>query len=342
MKIAFINIYQGEAKRGLETFVNELVKRIEGDDQVDIFGGGSKPLARWPYLWRFYIDPHGVKIALYTLKILPKLWKEKYDIVLPLNGGWQPALIRLLTWLTGGKMVIPGQSGIGWDDRNNLWCFPDAFVALTPKAKRWAKKANPLLGNIVMIPNGVDLTSFKQKGRKYPTKLKKPIILCVGALTPQKRIDLVIDAVAKLKNASLLIAGDGELKQKLIEKGKKLLGDRFRLVSVKHRQMPEVYRAADLFTLVPEESEAFGIVYVEAIASNLPVIAIDDEQRREIIGDAGLFIDDPTKIDLYANTLREALSKKWGDKPRKQAEKYDWDEIADQYEQLFESLLDES
>ena len=49
---------------------------------------------------------------------------EKYDVVVPLNGGWQPALLRIITWVYGGKVVISGQAGMGWDDRNNLWCFP--------------------------------------------------------------------------------------------------------------------------------------------------------------------------------------------------------------------------
>ncbi|MBU0923218.1 glycosyltransferase family 4 protein, partial [Patescibacteria group bacterium] len=265
------------------------------------------------------------------------IWKEKPDIVIPLNGGWQPAFIRLTTWFYGGKMVASGQSGMGWDDRNNLWSFPNVFIALSSKALRWAKRANPLIRS-KYIPNGVDLNNFNPSGPKYKTKLKSPLVLCVGALTSSKRIDLTIKAVAKLKNVNLLVVGDGDTEGELKDLGKRLLGNRFQLAQVPFQKMPEIYRAADIFTLAPEGSEAFGIVYVEAMAVNLPVVAIDDEQRREIVGNAGMFID-PTDIEKYSKALDMALKKEWGDKPRKQAEKFNWDKIAKEYEVLFTDLL---
>ena len=336
MKIAFLNIYQNTVDRGAETFVSELSRRLQKNHDVDILSGRKLLPKRWPILWRLFIDPQSLQVAWFTLRNLPKVWQKKYDIVIPLNGGWQPAFIRLVTWFYGGKMIIAGQSGIGWDDRNNLWSFPNVFIALSSKALRWAKRANPLIKS-KYIPNGVDLKNFNPSGPKYKTKLKSPLILCVGALTPSKRIDLTIKAVAKLKNAGLLVVGDGDTEGELKDLGKKLLGSRFQLTQVPFQKMPEIYRAADIFTLAPEGSEAFGIVYVEAMAANLPVVAIDDEQRKEIIGNAGIFVDS-TDIKKYSKALDMALKNKWGDKPRKQAEKFDWDKIVQKYENLFVSL----
>jgi len=339
MKIALINIYQGEIERGAETFVLELSKRLAINHLVKVFSGGKKPQKRWSIIWRAFLDPHGIQVFIWTLKILPHIWKAKYDIVIPLNGGWQPAFLRLITWLYGGKMVASGQSGMGWDDRNNLWSFPDAFITLTSKAKNWAKKANPFLKNIVYIPNGVDLNKFKPQGNKYKTGLKKPIVLCVGALTPQKRINLVIDAVSKLNEVSLLVAAGDKDRVNIAKLGRALLGRRFKLISVPYTNIPDVYRVADVFTLVSESTEAFGNVFVEAMATNLPVVAVNDEQRREIIGDAGFYVDNPTDLNSYSEALKKALSVNWGNKPRKQAEKFDWDKIAKKYEELFTSLL---
>jgi glycosyltransferase involved in cell wall biosynthesis len=337
MKIAFLNIYQNTVDRGAETFVSELSKRLGKNHGVDILSGRKLLPQRRPILWRLFIDPQSLFIAWFTLKKLPQVWREKYDIIIPLNGGWQPAFIRLITWLYGGKMVIAGQSGMGWDDRNNLWSFPNYFIALSSKALRWAKKANPLVRS-KYIPNGVDLKKFNPLGSKYKTKLKKPIILCVGALTSSKRIDLTIKAVVKLKDVSLLVVGDGSTESELKSSGKKLLGKRFELIKASFKKMPEIYRVADIFTLVPEGSEAFGIVYAEALATNLPIVAIDDEQRKEIAGDAGMFVD-PTDIEEYSKKLNMTLKKEWGDKPRKQAEKFDWDKVAQKYEDLFISLI---
>ena len=338
MKILFLNIYQKKVERGAETFVNELSKRLAVNHQVDIISSDRLAPQRWPFIWRAFLDANGIFIAWFTLKNLFAIWKKKYDIIIPLNGGWQPAFVRMVTWFYGGKMVISGQSGIGWDDRNNLWCFPDCFVALSTKAEKWANKAMPWI-KTEFIPNGVDLKKFIPNSQSFASGLNKPIILCVGALIKQKRIDLVIKAVSKLKSVSLLVVGDGELKEALLKMGKQLLGKRFRLIKIPFDQMSKVYRCADVFTLVPESSEAFGVVFVEALSSNLPVVTINDEQRREIVGEAGLFVE-ATDIDIYAKALKKALVINWADKPRKQAQKFDWDKIAKEYEKLFRVILE--
>jgi len=337
MKIAFLNITQNLVDRGAETFVTEISKRLARDNQIEVISGDKLPGRKWPIFWRAFLDPYSIDVALFTLRNIPRLWKNKYDVVVPLNGGWQPALVRLITWLYGGKMLISGQSGEGWDDRNNLWCFPDAFVAISKRAQRWARGANPLIQDVYYIPNGVDLDQFRPDGEKIETKLKKPIILCVGALTVKKRIELVIRGVAELNKASLLVVGEGEQKDDLLQLGKKLLGNRFELISVKHNLMPAIYRAADIFTLLPEETEAFGIVFAEAMATNLPVVTISDEPRKEIVGEAGICVN-PVRRKDYVKALQSALNRNWGDKPRDQAANFDWDKIAKQYEEIFKSL----
>jgi glycosyltransferase involved in cell wall biosynthesis len=101
--------------------------------------------------------------------------------------------------------------------------------------------------------------------------------------------------------------------------------------------MPSVYATADLFSYPTSTWESFGIVLVEAIASGLGVVATDDPIRREIVGNAGIFVD-PTDTKAYSEALKEALETNWGDEPRKQAEKFSWDKIAKQYEKLFTDL----
>jgi glycosyltransferase involved in cell wall biosynthesis len=259
-------------------------------------------------------------------------------VIIPTNGRLQVVIIRKIAWLTGAKIIVSGQSGIGWDDKVNLLSFPNVFVALTEKAKKWAKKFNRFV-RVEKIPNGVDLNKFSLVGESYKADLKKPIVLAVGAFTGQKRLDLVIKAVSKLKDVSLLlVGGGGDLKEKLESEGKKLLGNRFQILSVSFAEMPKVYRVASVFTLPSASSEAFGNVLVEAMATNLPVVATDDEQRQEIVGDAGILVN-PADTDAYANALQKALDRNWGNRPRKQAEKFSWDEIALKYEMLLKSIL---
>jgi len=310
MKIAFLNKYQNEVSRGSETFVYELSRRLSKNHEVDVISD----------------------VNYFTLL------KKKYDLIIPTNGRWQVIITRKITWLTGAKMIVSGQSGMGWDDRVNLYAFPDTFVALSSRALVWAKKINPLVKS-VYIPNGVDLEKFTFKGEPFKVSLKKPIVLAVGAFTEQKRMDLIIKAVAKMNGVSLLmVGGGGELQEKLNEEGKRLLGDKFELKSVPFEKMPEIYRVADVFTLPSLSSESFGNVLVEAMASGLPIVATDDPIRREIVGNAGIFVD-PTNINEYTKALETALKTNWGDKPRRQAEKFSWDEIAKKYNDLLIEII---
>ncbi|MBI4039601.1 glycosyltransferase family 4 protein [Candidatus Daviesbacteria bacterium] len=334
MKIAFLNISQSLVQRGAETFVRELSTRLAQDHQVTVVSGHKIPPGRWPIIWRFFIDGHGLYILWFTLSKIPLLWKEKFDVVVPLNGGWQSLLVRVLTLLYGGKMIISGQSGKGWDDRVNLWFFPSRFVALSSSLSKWAKRINPFT-EVSYIPNGVDLVRFTPEGAKAKVSLNGPIFLCVGALTHEKRIDLAIRAVYKLAKGSLLVIGQGKDEKQLSLLGQQLLGNRFKIVSADFEQMPNWYRAAHIFTLPSPSYRAFEIVLVEAMACNLPVVVNDDPIRREIVQEAGLFVN-PDKIEAYAKALDQALARSWYNKPRIQAEKFSWDKITQQYLQLFQ------
>lgn len=337
MKIAFINIYQDVVERGAEIYVSEVSKRLSKSNEVRVLSFSQKTKPRWPLVWRAYLDPHGFQTFWCTLKVIPTLFKERFDAVIPVNGGWQPALVRLVTWIYGGKMIISGQSGIGWDDRNNLWCFPDSFVALTEYAGKWARRVNPFV-KVKVIANGVDYQRFAKEELKLRFDLERPVILCVGALTESKRQDLAIKAVSKLKRGSLLLVGKGSNEKYLQDLGDRFLKNRFKIVSFNHRDMPKVYKSADLFTYPTSPSESFGIVMVEAMASGLAIVANDDPIRREIVGKAGVFVD-PTNLDKYSQALGNALETVWGDRPEKQAGKFDWDRIASEYGKLITDLI---
>lgn len=348
MKIAFLNLYQTSVNRGMERYVSELSKRLSKNHEVKIIGidtnfdkkidwikkDSSGTISR-----RFFIDYWSILVAKYTLFHLKEIANGKFDIVIPTNGGWQSLVIKILSLVKGFRVVIPGQSGIGWDDRINLLTFPDIFVALSSHAKKWARRANPL-AKTVYIPNGVDLRLFYPD--PYVKKDKKfKIILAVGAFTKQKRLDLVIKAAAPINNAKVLIAGaTGELKKELTDLGNTLLGaERFEIQSaLSMDKMPSIYKSADIFTLPSESSEAFGNVLVEAMASGLPVVATSDPIRGEIVGDAGILVD-PSDIDRYTNALRSVLESDWNSKPRIQAEKFDWDKITVEYEKLFDQII---
>jgi glycosyltransferase involved in cell wall biosynthesis len=307
MKIAFLNKYQNKVNRGAETFVYELSKRLSKNNEVDVISNIS----------------------------YSEIFKRKYDIVIPTNGRFQAFVIRIITWLKGSKMVVSGQSGIGFDDKLNLLSFPDIFIGLTSFQSDWAKKFNPFV-KVETISNGVDLNIFKGEALKDV----RNVIVSAGAFTKEKRHSLTIDAVSKLQKVKLVIVGSGgDLKNEIYTYGLEKLGkERFEVLSVNHEKMSEIFRNANVLAFPSVPWESFGIVLVEAMATGLPVVATNDPIRCEIIGDAGILVD-PTDTNKYAKALEKALETKWGDRPRAQAKKFSWDKIAEKYEELFKKIL---
>lgn len=354
MKIAILSFYSGHYERGVENWAHEIAKILGKKHEVTIYQNGESKNENYKTVvtnrsvnWKtkdltftlrrfLFIDYWSRLIARWTVSIFPQIYKKKYDVVIPTNGGWQVALVRIATWLYGGKMVVVGHSGKGWDERNNLWSFPDAFVSLTKSNVEWAKRFNPFI-KVVEISDGVDLKKFNLQGQSLRVELKKPLILVASALEKGKRVDLAIEAVSKMKEGSLLVLGKGSQNKHLEKLGRSKLGSRFMIKAVSHEDIPKYYRSVDLFTLPSWKHEAFGMVYLEAMSCGLPVVATNDEIRREIVGDAGILID-PTDINEYSKALERASKKDWGDKPRIQAEKFSWDKIAEKYEKLFEEL----
>lgn len=337
LSVVFLSLSYGRVNRGAETFIKEVSERLTNMGLVvDIISGRQKHAKRWPLLWRFYVDAQGIQVLFFSLRSLFSLLSRRYDVVVPLDSGWQVRFIRLITWFYGGKMVVSGQSGRGWDDRNNLWCFPDTFVALNNELLRWAKKTNPFV-KCERIPNGVDLNKFKDKGSSIDVSLQRPIILSVGALVLEKRLDLAIKAVSKIKSGSLLIVGEGPERFHLENLANRILKKRFLIKSFSHDDMPAAYRACDLFLYPTSSWESFGISMIEAMASGLAVVATEDPIRSEIVGDAGILVN-PKSADEFSHAIEEALKIKWGLKPRYQAEKFDWDKIANDYYKLLINL----
>ncbi|MBI5358401.1 glycosyltransferase family 4 protein [Candidatus Amesbacteria bacterium] len=267
-KIAILSKYSGIYNRGVESWAENLRRKLNVDiNPTNILG---------------------------------------YDIIIPTNGRAQVFIYRLITWIFGKKLVVFGHSGPGADDKWNLWCSPNVFVAFSSPQADWAKKFKLPWTKVIIIPHAVDTEVF------FPSNIPKTHdVLCVAANSRDKRVDLVRKAAP-----NLLVVGSGQE------------------LEVEHSKMPVIYNQSRVFCFVPQPWEAFGLVFLEAMACNLPVVTIDDPVRRGIVGEAGVFVKNPENAKELANAIKLALITDWGDKPRKQAEKFSWIKIAKQYEDI--------
>ncbi len=116
-------------------------------------------------------------------------------------------------------------------------------------------------------------------------------IACVGRLIYSKRYDLLITAVFDLvkqgHDVRLWIIGDGSEKETLQNQAKELnVYDKIVFCGTKKPfELCELLNRAHVFAL-PSDGETFGVVYIEANACGLPVIATDCGGPSDIVDDS--------------------------------------------------------
>jgi glycosyltransferase involved in cell wall biosynthesis len=193
-----------------------------------------------------------------------------------------------------------------------------------------------------MIPNGVDCDRF-QPGVSRRLELGLPsdclIVLMVSALIPTKGIEAGIEAVSRIPDAHLVVAGDGPLREAIDVLAARLLPRRFTRLLLTPERMPLLYRSADVFLHLSKD-EAFGNVYVEAMACGLPVVAPDSPRIRWIVGDDEFLLDanDPAEIVRQIELARNAPLNQRQLRVAK-ATTFSWSRIGGMYRQFLKEVV---
>ena len=167
-------------------------------------------------------------------------------------------------------------------------------------------------GSIGRWGRGVDTSRFDPALRSaddYPGEIK---VLYVGRLTKEKGVDLLADAFLRANEADprlhLLLAGGGPEEELLRER----LGDRATFLGwLGGDELPRAYASADIFIFC-SRTDTFGQVLVEAGASGLPCVAVDEGGPSSIVvdGETGRLCE-PDPAMLAAAVLQLADSPAW-------------------------------
>jgi len=354
MKIAILLLSGGVVNRGAEHGMLQLAEDLTFlGHQVTVFQSGNaqsgatylvkkinigfqtsshKPISLpGKILERLYLNGRGLLTLLFSVKLSKYL--KSYDLIIPTDGFWQVMIAKIFK-KSQAKIVTVGLAGIGWTDADTLKLNPDAFVALSTKAKNWAETINPKI-KLATIPLQVDLKKYEEAKPKS-LSLHSPVVLTVAALTAYKRVDLIIKSVSQIKYASLIIAGQGEEKSRLQALANQLLPNRHEIVNLGFDDLPSLYRSTDVFVLASKSQEAFGQVLVEAMAANLPIVTTNDPIRREIVGALGFYFN-----DAIEESLKKAIEKalKSGPIHYTHISRFDRMTVAKAYQELFMSLI---
>jgi len=191
-----------------------------------------------------------------------------------------------------------------------------------------------------LIPNGVDLERFAP-GPSERARFglpKGPLVLMVSALIESKRVADGMAAVARVPDAALVVAGDGPLRAELEKLAGELLPGRFRRLTVPAVDMPALYRSADVFMHLSTD-ESFGNVFVEAMASGLPIVALDTPRTRWIIGHHASFPANGEPESIAAAIGRALEGGDDAADSRKRAETFGWEIVGAQYDRFFREIV---
>ncbi|MBK5187895.1 MAG: glycosyltransferase family 4 protein [Gemmatimonadaceae bacterium] len=172
-----------------------------------------------------------------------------------------------------------------------------AVVAISEYTKRrFLDWSGVQPSRVHVIPCGVDAERFGV-GPKREDLLQKyelrgrTVMLTVARLAGRERakgIDEVLESLTdiarEIPNISYLVVGDGQDRERLEEKAIKLgVSDRVVFAGfVPEEEKADHYRLADAFVM-PGRGEGFGIVYLEALACGLPIVASSLDASAEVV-----------------------------------------------------------
>ncbi len=211
-----------------------------------------------------------------------------------------------------------------------------------------------------VISNGVDLDLFSPKlshpdeaqelCEKYQLYPNKPILLYVGRIDPDKKVDLVIQAAAlvmKEVDAQLFIVGDGKQRDELIQLSQSLGIHQkcfFPGFISKQGDLPGIYRLGAVF-VTASEIEIQSSVVLEAASSGLPVVTVQASSMSELVidGKSGYLIQPGDIIELARRlislTKDPAKAKVMGQTARENVESHSNERFIREHIHLYSSIL---
>lgn len=195
--------------------------------------------------------------------------------------------------------------------------------------------------DIRVVYNRVYTTQFHPP-TTLPPRGSRFQILSVGRLDPQKRQEVLIEAIRGL-DAELVIIGDGRRRDELLDFAQRMgVHNQLRIIpSVRHAEIQEWYWDADAFAIA-SRYEGFCIPVLEAMAAGLPVVVNDKEPLPEIVGDAGLVIKNtPTAFRDAFVRLRDdpALRQQLRERAFRRAQELDGAQFESREADVYRSLM---
>jgi len=308
------------------------------------------PIPRYPEL----------KLGLPSKKTLVKTWTlRRPDVVhIATEGplGWsalQAAKVLKLPVTSDFRTNFQSYSkhyGVGWL-RKPIVAYLRKFhnataCTMVPTRELMRTLSQNGFANLKVVSRGVDTKLFNIS--KRDTSLRSSwgatddtkVLISVGRMAPEKNLDQVLKAYEALKvtgqTFKLVMVGDGPLKEQFQKRYPEIIFPGM----LSQSNLATYYASSDLF-IFPSQTETFGNVTLEALASGIPVLAFDCAAARDWVqtGVNGWLVAENNPEGFAAQAVTIFNSKDLLDQitksTRQQVVHLDWDQIAEQVESVF-------
>ena len=308
------------------------------------------PIPRYPEL----------KLGLPSKKTLVKTWTlRRPDVVhIATEGplGWsalQAAKVLKLPVTSDFRTNFQSYSkhyGVGWL-RKPIVAYLRKFhnataCTMVPTRELMRTLSQNGFANLKVVSRGVDTKLFNIA--KRDTSLRSSwgatddtkVLISVGRMAPEKNLDQVLKTYEALKSTGqafkLVMVGDGPLKEQFQKRYPEIIFPGM----LSQTNLAAYYASSDLF-IFPSQTETFGNVTLEALASGIPVLAFDCAAARDWVqtGVNGWLIAENNPEGFAAQAVTIFNSKDLLDQitqsTRQQVVHLDWDQIAEQVESVF-------
>jgi glycosyltransferase involved in cell wall biosynthesis len=212
--------------------------------------------------------------------------------------------------------------------------LPKKIIAVSEDVSRSLVRNGINSKNIITLNNAINIEKFSSVKKNFKAKMEFGIpresfvFLHLGRFVPQKAHDVLLKAFSEVNKDSFLIcAGDGGLRDAMIELSKKLDLSKRILFLKNINDSRKLFEVVDVFVL-PSRHEGLSIALLEAMAAGMPVISSDYVGARKIIvhGENGYVvpIDNIKKLSYFMNEIIDnpGVIRKFSQKNKEDVSKY--------------------